>query len=81
MDKQKKHEVKMTPKRIKFMQTYNDYDDSQTLKELLFANQLQLEKLDKLEKIRSNTSVLVWWLIVIPLVLGILIFLFGLGRL
>jgi hypothetical protein len=73
-----KNEIKMTPKRIKFIQTYNDFDDSETLKELLFANQLQLEKL---EKIRSNTSILVWWLIAIPLIVVILFFILGIGRL
>ena len=72
----KKHSVKMTPKRNKFILTYNDYDDSETLKELLFANQLQLEKL---ERIRANTSILVWWLVALPVILGILVFAFGLG--
>ena len=66
--------IPMTKKRIKFLETYSDLDDSETLKELLFANTLQVEKL---EKIRSNTSILVWWLVVIPIIFVILAFVFG----
>ena len=66
--------IPMTKKRIKFLETYSDLDDSETLKELLFANTLQVEKL---EKIRSNTSILVWWLVAIPIIFVILAFVFG----
>lgn len=66
--------IPMTKKRIKFLETYSDLDDSETLKELLFANTLQVEKL---EKIRSNTSMLVWWLVAIPIIFVILAFVFG----
>jgi hypothetical protein len=66
--------IPMTKKRIKFLETYSDLDDSETLKELLFANTLQVEKL---EKIRSNTSMLVWWLVAIPIIFVILAFMFG----
>ena len=66
--------IPMTKKRIKFLETYGDLDDSETLKELLYANGLQVEKL---EKIRSNTSMLVWWLVAIPIIFVILAFVFG----
>lgn len=66
--------IPMTKKRIKFLETYSDLDDSETLKELLFANTLQVEKL---EKIRSNTSMLVWWLVAIPILFFIIIMFFG----
>ena len=66
--------IPMTKKRIKFIETYGDLDESQTLKEILYANSLQIEKL---EKIRSNTSMLVWWLVAIPIMLFILAFVFG----
>ncbi|MGG5487606.1 hypothetical protein [Gaetbulibacter sp. NE] len=68
--------IKMTPKRIKFIETYAGFNDHETLKEILFAQQLQIEKL---EKIRSNTSVLVWWLVALPLIFGILMVVFGIG--
>tara|TARA_R110002049_G_C8988447_1_gene548838 strand:- start:62 stop:295 length:234 start_codon:yes stop_codon:yes gene_type:complete len=66
--------IPMTKKRIKFLETYGDLDDSETLKELLYANSLQVEKL---EKIRSNTSMLVWWLVAIPILFFIIILFFG----
>ena len=67
-----KPKIKITAERIKFMDNYGELDDSNTLKEILFANQLQFEKL---EKIRSNTSKLVWWLVVVPIIIIILILL------
>lgn len=39
--------IPMTKKRIKFLETYNDLDDSETLKEILYAHTLQVEKLEK----------------------------------
>ncbi|MBB3124538.1 hypothetical protein FHS04_002061 [Mesoflavibacter sabulilitoris] len=69
--------IKLTSKRAKFIKTYSDFDDHDTLKELLYTHQLQL---DKLERIRSNTSMLVWWLVAIPIIFGILIFIFGAGK-
>ncbi|MFY0714286.1 hypothetical protein J1D01_11450 [Seonamhaeicola sp. NFXS20] len=66
--------IPTTKKRIKFLETYGDLDDSETLKELLYANKLQVEKL---EKIRSNTSMLVWWLVAIPVFFVILAFALG----
>ena len=71
-----KNQPKMTPKRIHFIKTYSEFDDSQTLKEILFA---QKEQLDKLERIRTNTSVLVWFLVALPFIFGILYFFVALG--
>jgi hypothetical protein len=71
------NDPEMTPKRIKFIETYNKWDDSNILKEILFAQQLQLDKLNKLENIRSNTSILAWWLVAIPIILFILALVFG----
>ncbi len=68
------NKIPMTKKKIKFLETYSDLDDSSTLKEILFAHTLQVEKL---ERIRSNTSILVWWLVAIPIILFILIIFFG----
>ena len=65
----KKEQQKLTPKRKRFNEKYNEFTESEIQKELLFAQQLTI---DKLEKIRANTSNLVWFLIVIPIILGIL---------
>tara|TARA_R110002033_G_C3895715_1_gene239403 strand:- start:8350 stop:8580 length:231 start_codon:yes stop_codon:yes gene_type:complete len=70
----KKNEIKLTPKKLKFIETYGVLGDSEILKELLFANQIQIEKL---EKIRGNTSMLVWWLVAIPILSFILFLLLG----
>nr|WP_321222422.1 hypothetical protein [uncultured Psychroserpens sp.] len=72
------NKIKSTLKRINFLETYNDFTNEEILRELLFAKKLQI---DKLEKIRSNTSKLVWWLIALPIIIGILIMLLGLGSL
>ena len=66
--------IPMTKKRIKFLEIYSDLDDNEILKEILFTNTLQIEKL---EKTRSNTSMLVWWLIAIPIIFGIIIMFIG----
>jgi hypothetical protein len=70
-----KDKIPMTEERIKFLDTYGDLKDSKVLKEILYTQNLQL---DKLEKIRSNTSKLVWWLIAIPIIITIIILVFGL---
>tara|TARA_R100000789_G_C3008645_1_gene150716 strand:+ start:910 stop:1113 length:204 start_codon:yes stop_codon:yes gene_type:complete len=58
-------------KKLKFLQSYEGYDTEQLLKELLYYQKTQIEKL---EKVRSNTSTLVWWLVAIPIIFGILFF-------
>ncbi|GAB4165640.1 MAG: hypothetical protein Tsb0033_27450 [Winogradskyella sp.] len=59
-------------KKERFLQSYESYNNDQLLKELLYYQKIKIEKL---EKIRSNTSSLVWWLIAIPIIVGILMIL------
>jgi len=61
-------------KKKAFYEKYNHLTDSEVQKELLYYNQL---KINKLERIRSNTSTLVWCLIVLPIILGFLLFVTG----
>ena len=74
-EKVKKHEIKNTPRRNRFMLTYGHMDEKEMLREMLFAQQIQI---DKLERTRKNTSTLVWFLVAIPFVFGILAFMLGL---
>ncbi|EDM43997.1 hypothetical protein SCB49_10417 [unidentified eubacterium SCB49] len=64
----------MTKKRSNFLEMYSELDDSETLKELLYINTLKVEKL---EKIRANTSKLIWWLIVIPIFIFVMALFLG----
>lgn len=66
----KKEQQNLSPKRHRFNEKYNEFTESEIQKELLFVQQFTI---DKLEKIRVNTSNLVWFLIVIPIILGILV--------
>ena len=66
----KKKEKELTPKRKYFNDKYKDLTESEIQKELLFAQQLTI---DKLEKVRTNTSNLVWFLIVLRLIVHNLI--------
>ena len=65
-----KKEFKKTPRRNKFDSKYGNLNESEIQKELLFAQQLTIEKL---EAIRSNTSTLIIFLIVIPIVLAVIL--------
>jgi len=62
-------QLKLTPLRKVFNDKYGELSESEIQKELLFSQRITIEKL---EKIRINTSNLVWFLIVIPIILGIL---------
>ena len=64
-----KEQSNLTPKRKKFNDQHKGLSDSEILREHLWAQQLIY---DKTEKIRTNTSNLVWFLIVIPIILTIL---------
>ncbi len=66
----------LTPQRLVFNEKYGEMSGQELLQENLFAQQIQIEKL---EKIRSNTSQLVWWLVAIPIIIVIIAFIFGLG--
>lgn len=67
---------KTAPRRLKFIEKYGELSEGEIQKEQLFIQQLSLEKL---EKIRANTSTLVW-LIAIPFIISLLYILFTYGR-
>lgn len=67
--------IPMTKKKAKFLETYSELNDSETLKQILYAKSLQIEKL---EKIRSNISILTWWIVGIPILIFLFFLLFGL---
>ena len=70
--------IPMTKKKAKFLETYSELNDSETLKQILYAKSLQIEKL---EKIRSNISILTWWVVGIPILIFLFFLLFvGLGE-
>ena len=60
-------------KRKWFDDYFKDFTESEIQKEILFA---QLLTNDKLEKVRSNTSKIVWWLIVIPIIIAVILAIF-----
>jgi len=60
---------KITLKRKKFNEKYSGYTENEIQMELLYAQQVTTKKL---ERIRSDTSKLVWFLIAIPIILGVL---------
>jgi type IV secretory pathway component VirB8 len=64
---------KGSPKRKWFDDYFKDFTESEIQKEILFAQQLTI---DKLEKVRSNTSKIVWWLIVIPIIIAVILAIF-----
>jgi len=57
-----------------FYEKHHHLTDSEVQKELLYYTEL---KLDKLERIRRNTSMLITWLILFPIVLGVVLFITG----
>ncbi|MCB0802446.1 MAG: hypothetical protein KDB74_05050 [Flavobacteriales bacterium] len=60
--------------RKEFNQKYDDFDEVQILKEILYAQTLQV---DKLERLRANSSKLVWWLVAIPIISFVLFVILG----
>ena len=60
---------KESPKRKWFNEYWGDLNESEIQKEILFA---QLLTNDKLEKVRSNTSKIEWWIIVIPIIAALI---------
>jgi len=65
----KNEQPKLTPIRKTFNEKYGELSESEIQKEILFSQKIANIKL---EKIRANTSNLVWFLIVIPIIFGIL---------
>lgn len=66
------------PKSIedKFNEKYGDLSEPEIQKEILFTLKMTNAKL---EKIRANTSNLVWFLIVIPIIIGVIMVLLNAG--
>ena len=63
------NENKITLRRKEFNEKYSGYTENEIQMELLYAQQVNGRKL---EKIRTDTSKLVWFLIAIPIILGVL---------
>ena len=66
--------IPMTKKRTEFLATYGDLDNTEMLREILFAQSLQIEKQ---ERIRYNLSILVWWVVGLPILYFIIMLFFG----
>lgn len=58
----------------KFYKDHGHLTDSEILKEILYIQKTQA---GKLERIRSNTSTMVWWLIAIPIISVLIMAFFG----
>jgi predicted nucleic acid-binding Zn ribbon protein len=63
-------------KKKKFYANFGHLTDSEVLKEILFAQQIQI---NRLERTRANTSTLVWFLIALPIIFFVLMFFLGIG--
>ncbi|SDB33536.1 hypothetical protein SAMN03097699_0767 [Flavobacteriaceae bacterium MAR_2010_188] len=71
-------DIPMTKERINFIKRYSDLTEDEKFTELLYAQQM---KINKLERIRRNTSLLVWWLIALPILFVLFFFVLGFGAL
>ena len=69
---------KGSPKREWFNDYFKDFTESEIQKEILFAQLLTNDKLEIIEKVRSNTSKIVWWIIVIPIIAAVIVFVISL---
>ncbi len=70
----KNEQPKLTPKRIKFNEKYKEFTEIELLKENIYNQELIYSKL---ENIRKNTSNIVWFLIVIPIIVGFILGVFS----
>ncbi|MGO2357396.1 hypothetical protein [Mesonia sp.] len=61
-----KQTSEILPSRKAFDKIYGELSDNEIQQEILFTHKLSL---DKLERIRKNTSTLVWFIIIIPIIL------------
>ena len=64
------NENQISKKREKFNEKYKDFSDTELLKEFIYNQELTYAVLDR---IRANTSNLVWFLIVIPIIVGVIV--------
>jgi len=65
--------TEVSKRKQKFNEKYKDFSDTELLKEYVYNQELTY---DKLEKIRANTSNLVWFLIVIPIIFAVFVAIF-----
>ena len=65
-------ERKLSPRKAKFYENYKGLNENELLVEILFAQELIYDRLNKLENIRSNTSNLVW-LVIAPIIIALII--------
>lgn len=72
----KEKENNKSARRLRFENDYGSLNETEIQKEILYLQQLNLEKL---ERVRANTSNLVWFLIVIPIIIGVLLSIVGIN--
>lgn len=65
-----KHPI--SARRKLFDEKFSNLSDKELQLQNLYWQQIQIETL---EKIRYNTNIMVWWLIVIPIIAGIILLL------
>jgi len=65
----KNEQPKLLPLRKAFNEQYGELSEVEIQKEILFSHKITNLKL---EKIRENTSKLVWFLIVVPFIIGVI---------
>ena len=66
---------KNSEKRVRFNDKYKDFSDTELLKEYIYNQELTYSLL---ERIRGNTSKIIWFLIVIPLTFLVIVMIYGL---
>lgn len=64
------NEILTSKKRGRFNEKYKDFSDTELLKEYIYNQELTYSLL---ERIRGNTSKIVWFLIVIPLIVLVIV--------
>lgn len=78
MSKNKKSEEEKVSQLQTFVENRKHYSDKDIQFDLLYTQRqlltTQRQLLEKTEKIRANTSTLIYWLIVIPIVIGVIAF-------
>ncbi len=63
--------AKPNPKRTLFDNKYSNLDDKQYKHEMLYAQHVAA---DNLKRIKTNTEILIWCLIIIPVIIGVITF-------
>ena len=63
--------VNKSDKQKYFEEQRKDWSDRELQMDMLYAQQILIDKMDK---VRGNTNTLIWWLIAIPIILGVIIY-------